>query len=108
MPDGIDRPGSWGEIEEELKQRVGTPLTFVPSLVFYHDFVDEWLEFDPPVRKGVADFLKSLQEDPCSPYILKRCQQTEHYFACGLDCGAVIYWKLELRGEIITVFHIVP
>lgn len=98
---GGDIPG-WREVEQDLKSRVGT-LAEGPVLVFYHDFVREWKGFGVELKNELGKFLRLLQKDAFGAEIVGRTQQHEPYFASELDCGAVVYWKLEVEGNLITI-----
>ena len=105
MPDGIgdDVPGTWSDVEQELESRLGTPSGIDPTFTFYREFPDEWQTFSTQVRLELGDFLEVLQRGPCSPELLAKCETHDHYFGYALECGAVIYWKLEVKGRLITI-----
>jgi len=102
MREGVSR--AWSDIEGELKQHLGSSTGAVPTLKFYREFEDEWQAYSDDIKQELGRFLRLLQDDPCSPRILDKCKQNEHYYAYPLDrCGAVVYWKLECQASFITI-----
>jgi len=110
MPKGMreDVSGAWSDIQEELGRHLSSSRGAVP-LKFYRQFEDEWQTYSEEIRQELGRFLRLLQDDPCSPRILSISEQTEHYYAYRLEgCGAVVYWKLEVKASFITIFHTPP
>jgi len=75
-----------------------------PTLRFYRKFEEDWQTYTADVKQELGDFLRLLQDNPCSPAILEKCERNEHYFAYRLDrCDGVVYWELELEGEFVSI-----
>jgi hypothetical protein len=105
MPKGMRENVSraWSDIQEELGRHLSGSPGAIP-LKFYREFEDEWQTYSDGIRQELGRFLRLLQNDPCSPRILSRSEQTERYYAYRLEgCGAVVYWKLEVKGVFITI-----